>query len=212
MPKQEFSPTQEFIQIADVRDGVVILKNGSLRAILMVSSTNFALKSQQEQDALIFQFQNFLNSLDFQIEFAVHSRKLNISPYLKFLQARIPEQKEELLRIQTQEYIEFIKSFTELQNIMSKTFFVVVPFEKIALKQATGAFSELFGTTKKETFNEEEFLHDKEQLWQRVNAVTIGFRQMGLRSLPLGNEELLELFYNLYNPDETAKKLPTITA
>ena len=120
--------TQDFVPISEVRDGVVMLKDGGLRAILLASSINFALKSEDEQTAFIVQFQNFLNSLDFSVQIFVQSRMLDIRPYVATLEAAYKEQLDDLMRIQIREYIEFVKSFTEAANIMTKNFFVVVPY------------------------------------------------------------------------------------
>ena len=122
------SATQEFVPIKEVRDGIVILKDGGMRAILLCSSLNFALKSEDERNAILLQFQDFLNSLDFSIEILVQSRKLDIRPYLALLEDRETKQENNLLKIQVREYIEFIKNFTESTNIITKHFFIVVPY------------------------------------------------------------------------------------
>ena len=137
--------TQDFVLIESVRDGIVVLKDGSLRAVLMASSLNFALKSEEEQDAIIFQYENFLNSLDFTLQFVVHSRRLNIQPYLDTLAARQNEETQELLRVQITEYIEFVRSFVELSEIVSKTFYIIVPFQPSVAEQHAGLFQKLFG-------------------------------------------------------------------
>src|SRR3989304_9585630 len=129
MQKLQAQSTQQLIDVEAIRDGVVILKSGETRAILMFSSVNLALKSQDEQDALIYQYQNFLNGLDFPVEFVIHSRKLEISDYLTTLAETLKTQDNELLRIQTEEYIDFIRNFVAMQNIMSKTFYVVIPYQ-----------------------------------------------------------------------------------
>src|SRR5438067_801706 len=116
-------PTQEFVPIEEVRDGVLILKDGGLRGVLLASSMNFNLKSEDEKQAILFQFQEFLNSLDFTIEIAIESRLLDIRPYIALLETQYKEQVNDLLKIQTREYIEFIKKFTETTNIMTKSFF-----------------------------------------------------------------------------------------
>src|SRR5882672_670825 len=120
--------TQDFVPVAEVRDGIVVLKDGTLRAILLASSINFALKSEDEQTAFIVQFQNFLNSLDFSCQIFVQSRMLDIRPYVATLEAAYKKQLDDLMRVQIREYIEFVKSFTEAANIMTKNFFVVVPY------------------------------------------------------------------------------------
>src|ERR1700683_4224489 len=120
--------TQDFVPISEVRDGIIVMKDGALRAVLLASSINFALKSEDEQTAFIVQFQNFLNSLDFSVQIFVQSRMLDIRPYIATLEAALKEQLDDLMRIQIREYIEFIRSFTEAANIMTKNFFVVVPY------------------------------------------------------------------------------------
>ena len=127
-PRASNKSTQEFVPISEVRDGIVVLKDGGLRAVLLASSLNFALKSDDEQTAFIVQFQNFLNSLDFTVQIFVQSRMLDIRPYVATLEAAYKQQLDDLMRIQIREYVEFIKSFTEAANIMTKNFFVVVPY------------------------------------------------------------------------------------
>ncbi|MFA6095627.1 MAG: hypothetical protein WC767_02180, partial [Candidatus Paceibacterota bacterium] len=126
--------TQEFVPIKEIRQGVIVLKDGSLRAVVIASSLNFALKSADEQQSIIYQFQNFINSLDFSIQIFIQSRKLDIRPYIALLEGRLKEQVDDLMKIQTREYIEFVKNFTENSNIMTKTFFVVVPYSPPMMK------------------------------------------------------------------------------
>src|SRR5579872_5492184 len=131
--------TQEFVPIKEVRDGIVILKDGSLRALLMASSINLALKSQDEQAAIIAQFQNFLNSLEFSVQFFVESRDLDIRPYIALLEERLAAELDDLMKIQIREYIAFIKDFTERANIMSKNFFIVVPYDPPFIGKGVGS-------------------------------------------------------------------------
>lgn len=196
----------QFLSIDTIREDVVVLKEGGLRVVLMASSLNFALKSTDEQDAITFQYQNFLNSLDFPLQCVIHSRKLNIAPYIDSLRARQKEEDNELLKIQINEYIDFIASFVEMSNIMSKTFYVVVPFTPSILEQK-GIASGLFNMFKSAPVATDAgpFEEQKNQLWQRVDAVVSGLRRMGIRSVPLNTEELIELFYGLYNPSEFEK-------
>jgi len=186
-------PTQQFLEIDQIREGVVVLKNKSLRGILMVSSLNFALKSEEEQTAIIYQFQNFLNSLDFSLEIVIQTRKLNITGYLDKLKEIEKKQENELLKIQTADYRNFIKNLISGGQIMSKNFFVVVPFNLIGLP----------GFKKgKQTISEEEFQRAKSQLWQRMEFVALGLKRCGLESVPLNTSELIELFWGLYHPEE----------
>lgn len=202
--------TQDFIPIESIHDGVVVLMGGqNLRAVLMVSALNFALKSEEEQDALVFQYENFLNSLDFPMQFIVQSRRLNIQPYLDTLGERQKQETNELLKVQITEYMEFVKSFVDLTHIVSKTFYAVVPFQPSAVAQTSGVIknlSHLFGGTKpKPAEQEASFAEWKNQLIQRVDAVSLGLRRLDLRVVMLNTEELIELFYGLYNPTESQR-------
>ncbi|MBI5913148.1 hypothetical protein HY839_01765 [Candidatus Azambacteria bacterium] len=205
--KLQAQATQQLVDVEAIRDGVIILKSGAMRAILMCSSVNLALKSQDEQDALIYQYQNFLNGLDFSVQFVIHSRKLDVTDYLNDLKEALKAQDNELLRIQTEEYIDFIQSFVGMQNIMSKTFLVVIPYSPQEDVKVSFA-NRIFG---KKSFSfvqmsDEEFQKYKTQLWQRVENVISGMRSFGVRAMPLSNTELIELFFDLYNPGETGKQ------
>lgn len=197
---------KQFLAIDTIREDVIILKEGGLRVVLMCSSLNFALKSTDEQDAITYQYQNFLNSLDFPLQFVVHSRKLNINPYIESLRIRQKDEENELLKIQINEYIDFISSFVDATNIMSKTFYAVVPFTPSILEQK-GFAGGIFNIFKSAPAAGEAgpFEEQKNQLWQRVDAVVSGLRRMGVRCAPLNTEELIELFYGLYNPTEFEK-------
>lgn len=193
--------TQEFVPIKEVRNGLIVLKDNSLRAIIMASSINFALKNQDEQASVIYQFQNFLNSLDFPIQISVQSRRLDIKPYLEQLKERERAQTNELLRVQTREYIQFVRQFAESTNIMTKSFFVVVPYAGAIVNVRGG----LFGRNKdkdKEQAEEENIEHKIGQLEQRVGVVEQGLIRTGVRTVRLGSEELIELYYKLFNPGE----------
>lgn len=195
--------TQNFLQISQIKDDVVILKNGGLRAILMCSSVNFALLSSAEQDALIYRFQSFLNSVDFPIQIVVNSRQINLDKYLMNLSELLSKQQNELLKIQTKSYIEFVKSLIQLSNIISKYFYVIVPFEPVSIKKG---FS-LFGASRyKPIYTQSEFEEHKNQLWQRLKHIKIGLESMMVKAEPLNTAELIELFYNLYNPDDKMKE------
>jgi len=195
------APTQQFLEIDKIKEGVVVLRNKSLRGIIMVSSLNFALKSDDEQQAIIYQFQNFLNSLDFPLEISVQSRTLNITGYLDKLKELEKAQENELLKIQTAEYQKFINDLIAGGQILSKNFFVVVPFTFVeipGMKSATG----LFKKPTAEAPNEDQFQRAKSQLWQRMEFVALGLRRCGLSCIPLNTSELIELFWSLYHPEE----------
>jgi len=203
--------TQSFVPIEEVRDGVIVLKDGSLRMILMASSLNFALKSGDEQMAIIAQFQQFLNSLEFSIEFYIQSRELDIRPYVVMLEERKKEQMNDLIKIQTTQYIQFIKDFTEASDIMTKNFFIVVPYARSVFRSA-GGIKEVFSGGKKTSSAKEKieaFEESQTQLLQRAGVVRQGLIRSGVRVVELGTEEIIELFYKIFNPGELEKPIVT---
>jgi type IV secretory pathway VirB4 component len=209
MPKSK--PAQDFIPFREVRDGIVIMKDDSLRGVLMASSLNISLKSQDEQEAIMAQFQNFLNSLEFSLQFYIQSRRLDIRPYLALLEEKEKEQVNELMKIQTREYIEFIRNFTETTNIMSKSFFIVVPYSTNAVsdmekkKFAVPFFSPSASSGQGTKEWLENFEESKTQIEQRVAVVESGLTRLGVRVAQLGTEEIIELFYKIFNPGELDK-------
>jgi hypothetical protein len=207
--KVKAQATQDFVPIKEVRDGVIILKDGALRVLLMASSINLALKSQDEQQAIIAQFQNFLNSLEFTVEFFVQSRDLDIRPYIALLQDRYAQELDELMKIQIREYMAFIKDFTERANIMTKNFFIVVPYDPALINRGGGMLGSLLpgrsgGTT---ALSDEQFEQYRTQLEQRAAVIEQGLVRTGVRVVKLGTEEVIELFYKLFNPGELEKPL-----
>ena len=193
--------SQQFLEIEQIREGVMILRNKALRGVIMVSSLNFALKSEEEQNAIIYQFQNFLNSLDFSIEIVVQSRRLNITGYLNKLKELEEAHENELLKIQTAEYQKFIRDLITGGAIMSKNFFVVVPFTLIEIP-GMKAVKGVLGKQPTAILSEEQFQRAKTQLWQRMEFVALGLRRCGLQCIPLNTSELIELFWSLYHPEE----------
>lgn len=207
-PKVNAQATQEFVPIKEVREGVAILKDGSLRALLMASSINLALKSGDEQQAIINQFQNFLNSLEFTVQFFVESRELDIRPYIALLEGRLATELDDLMKIQIREYITFIKDFTERANIMTKNFFIVVPYDPSFASRGSGLSSFLPGRSSASTaLSNEQFEQYRTQLEQRIAVIEQGLIRTGVRVAPLGTEEVIELFYKLFNPGELEKPL-----
>jgi len=208
---QTSSATQEFVPIKEVRDGIVLLKDGGMRAVLLCSSINFSLKSSDERSAVLMQFRDFLNSLDFSIEIVIQSRKLDIRPYIALLEEREKAQTNNLMKIQVREYIGFIKNFAENTNIMTKHFFIVIPYSPAILNtaQSGGIASRLgFGTKKEKTSAEEaSFDENRSQLEERLLVVEQGLIRSGIRIAKLGTEEVIELFYKAFNPGELEKPL-----
>ena len=204
--------TQEFVPIKEVRDGVVVLKDGSMRGVVLASSLNFSLKSDDERNAIILQFQDFLNSLDFAVEISIQSRRLDIRPYIALLEERYKEQVNDLMKIQTREYIEFVQKFTETTNIMTKSFFVVVSYDPAIINIKGNPATNLF---KKKSSSQEieakqaSFEENRTQLEQRVSVVEQGLVRCGIRVIRLGTEEVIELFYKIFNPGDTEKPIKT---
>jgi type IV secretory pathway VirB4 component len=201
--------TQDFLQFDYIRDDVIVLKSGDVRAILSVPSINFGLKSQEEQDALVYAFQNFLNSLDFDLQIVIHSQRININPYLEDLAERAQTQENELLRSQTLEYIEFIRSFVSETNVMTKSFYVVVPFSLVKAKQKTsGIFSATAtllgqrGAAVSARLSDAEFNTIRTQLLQRVEFVIENLAQLNLSARMLKTAEIVEFLWRLYNPEQ----------
>jgi len=202
--------TQEFVPIKEVRDGVIALKDGGLRAIVLANSVNLSLKSDDEQKATILQFQSFLNTLDFTIQISVQSRRLDIRPYLLLLENREKVQNEPLLKLQTKEYIEFIRNFTDSVSIMTKSFFVVVPYTHTVLKSDSGILKKLFTRKNKEAAEiakQEDFEEKRSQLEERVSVIQQGLSRCGIKSAQLGTEEVVEVFYKVFNPGEVEGKI-----
>jgi len=210
--------TQDFVPIKEIHDGIVVLKDNSLRMVLMASSLNFALKSEDEQQAILFQFQNFLNSLDFTVQFYIQSRQLDIRPYIMLLEERRGLQTSDLMKIQITEYIDFIKKFTETVRIMTKRFFIVVPYTPPLVtaggSQSAFSFFENIVSKRKKSGSEkrqaqtEVFEENRTQLEQRAAVVDQGLSRTGIRVVPLGTEELVELYYKIFNPGEQEKPIP----
>jgi len=198
MPESKSS--QSFVPVKEVRNGTVVLKGGGYRGVLMCSSTNFALKSADEQRAIIGGFQNFLNTLDFSIEIVIHSRKMDIRPYLETLKERESVQQTELMKVQVHEYAQFVKNFIEGADIMTKLFYVIVPYEAI-IGGKVASYLPFFGNkdaVSKEGLTE-GFDQHHAQLSQRMSLVASGLMSTGIRAVPLGTEEVIELLYRSFN-------------
>ena len=201
--------TTRFLDIAEIRDDVVVLKDGTLRAVLLVSSINFALKSEDEQEAIISAYVSFLNALDHPIQIVVQSRKLNIEKYLFELKDREKAQTNELLRAQIVDYQVFIKELVELGEIMSKRFYVVVPFDPFTANRK-GFFArigEIMRPGVAIKLREKQFQERKAGLTLRLNNIIGGLSSMSLAVSQLDTQTLIEMYYLVYNPQtgETQK-------
>ena len=192
--------TQSFLDVAEIKESTIVLQDGSLRAVIVVSATNFSLKSVEEQNALIASYQSLLNSLDFPVQILMQSRRLDINSYLEKMRGIMQEQTNELLRLQTQEYIEYIGKLIEFASIMNKTFYVIVPFSIDAVDTGfIGRLSGLFNPAGNIKVKQSDFEKHRETLFRRVDQVANELSGMGLRTIVLSTEELIELLYNSYN-------------
>jgi type IV secretory pathway VirB4 component len=199
--------TQDFVPIRDVKENVVVLKNGQMCSILLASSINFALKSADEQQGILSSFQSFLNTLDFSIQFYVQSRRLNIEPYLAQLKEREVKQDNDLMRIQLREYMQFIRTFVSEVDVMSKNFFIIIPYNPINLDFASN-LGAVFGKKQSVSIDDVKFGEYRLQLEQRAALVEQGLTRIGVRTIPLQNEELVELYYHIFNPGDPNGSAP----
>lgn len=203
---QNVGSSQDFVPIKEIKDGVIVLDDGTLVSISMVTSINLSLKSADEQTATIQAFQNFLNLLEFPVQICIQSRKLDISPYIQLLENRMREQTNDLVKIQTIEYISFIKSFTEAINVMDKKFFLVISYKPLlATSSKKGFFSTLFSSSKELSEEEQNamfFEEAKNQLEQRISLLSSGLAQTGVRVKRIDTEASIELLYSILNPGE----------
>ncbi len=197
------------LDIAEIREDCVILKDGTLRAVFLVSSINFALKSEDEQNAIIAAYVSFLNALEFPLQIVIQSRKLNIDGYLEKLKQAEKEQANELLKIQIADYREYVKELVEMGDIMSKRFYVTVPYDPLSDKRKGfwSRFSEVLRPGAALKLSGDIFKRRRRDLFARVEHVQMLLSGMGLTSVILDTQSLIELYYNIYNPEiaETEK-------
>lgn len=202
-PKKQVGSTQDSLKFAEIHNDTIILKDGNLRQVLICSSINFALKSEQEQNAIVFQYQNFLNSLSFPLQILMQSKKLDLGNYLTKLGEKANSQTNELLRAQTLDYIDFIKRLINLANIMDKRFYVVVPY------MVPPKMEPLKNPMQKDVspiLTADEFESYKKELQQRVQVIESGLGSIGIRTAVLNTQQLIELLYGVYNPEEASKE------
>lgn len=195
--------TQHFLDIAEIKEDTVILKDGTLRAVLLVSSINFSLKSEEEQNAIIAAYIGFLNFLEFPLQIVIQSRKLDIDGYLDRLKKIEKEQTNELLRMQTSEYRQYVGELVDIGDIMNKRFYVVVPYDPASDKQKSWMkrFFGLFTAARDVKLGKDEFSKRRHSLFQRVEHILTGLASMSLKAVVLDTQSLIELYYNTYNPD-----------
>ncbi len=195
--------SQNFVPIKSIREGIIYLGDNEYRSIVMVSSINLSLKGENEQTAILSQFQNFFNSLDFPIQIYSKSRRTDIDPYLKSLNERLNVVGGELIKLQIVEYIAYIKSFTEENNIMNKQFYIIVPYLAPAINS-----SNLMGFGEKKDETEiAGFYRIKEQMYERMSVVKSGLSRCGLKTTDMDTESLIQLYYEILNPSASSKTL-----
>jgi len=193
---------QKYLDISEIKNDCIVMKDGTLRAVLLVSSINFALKSEEEQKAVIQAYVQFLNTIEHPFQIVIQSRPFDISPYLAQLDQLRKAQTNELLKSQMADYIDYVKELTELGEIMSKRFYVVVPYNPAGDKQR-GFFSrlsEVFSAAMVVKLKAERFTRYRESLFRRADRTISAFSSMGINAVPLDTQSLIELFYNIYNP------------
>lgn len=193
-------PIQYFLEIKDVKEDVAILKDGSLRVILLVSSLNFALKSSEEQEAIIYQFQNLLNSLDFFCQIVVHTQRLNLTGYTEKLKELEENQQNKLLKNHTKGYRKFIEKLIASGTIMTKSFYLILPLYPVEVEGLIFKRSQKEKTLKGLSLTESQFQKCKTILLQRVEFLSLGLKRCGLNAVLLKSEQIIELFWNLHHP------------
>jgi len=197
-------PSQRFLDIAEIKEDVVIMKDGTIRAVLLVSSINFALKNVDEQNAIVQAYMGFLNSIDFPLQVVVQSRRMNIDDYLHSLQEAERTQQNELLRAQITDYREYVRQLVQLGDIMQKRFYVVVPLDAAVATTKRNFFtrlSELLTPSGLIRLSDERFQEHRKNLMLRVNSVVAGLSSMSLNAVVLDTQSLIELYYTVYNPE-----------
>ena len=211
-PSKPGPSTKKYLDIGEIKEDVVIMKDGTLRVVLLVSSINFALKSEEEQNAIIAGYVQFLNSIDFPLQIVIQSRRLNVERYINRLKEEEKKQTNELLKMQIVDYRQFVGELIEMGDIMSKSFYVIVPYSPFTNKQK-GFFDklkEVISPVSAINMSKKKFTKRKRDLMLRVESVKSGLQSMGVQSVALDTQSLIELYYNAYNPDlmDTEKMTP----
>lgn len=195
--------TTAHLNIAEIKQDTLIMKDGSVRAVILVSSVNFALKSEDEQNALIAGYVTMLNMLEYPLQILIQSRKMNIDDYLNDLEERARVQTNELLKIHTQDYLSYVREIITIGNIMSKKFYIIIPYDPGGhsrpsfIHRAIGVFM----PTKVIRLKEAVFTKYRAYLDKRIDNVLSGLSNLSLRAVRLDTESLIELFYSTFNPD-----------
>ncbi len=199
---KKYKSVQQYLDIAEIRDDIVIMKNGTIRAILMVGSINFALKNEDEQNAIISSYVSFLNNINFPLQIVVQSRRFNIEKYIKSLKEKEKEQTNELLKKQISEYIVYIQELIEIGHIMNKKFYLSIPYNPLSDTHKTfvDSIKEVLSPIKLVKMNKKRFNRYKKEIDRRVNTIISALTSIGLNTVQVDTQGLIELFYNTYNP------------
>ena len=211
-PPSNKTSTQNALEIAEVRDGIVIMNDGSFRAVVMCQSINFDLMSPEERESVEYAYQGFLNSLYFDVQIFIRSTRVDIRPYLEKLDKIRSEHDNMLLALLMEDYIHYMALIAEQTNIMDKKFYVVIDYHSIidtqkAIKASKGFFSTILGKKEQRVvINESEMEAAKTELKNRIQTVMAGLQQCGVNSIPLDTQELIELYYDAYNPDTATRQ------
>ncbi len=211
-PKSNPNSTQNSLKIAELKEGMVIMKDGTFRAVISCKSINFDLMSTREKEAIEFSYQSFLNSLFFPIQILVRSKKVDIGPYLEKLVKIRSEQDNMLLNVLMDDYINYIDLLSQKANIMEKTFYVVLPYypngDLENIKQQTkNLFTKISSTPVHEVkINKNNYDKAKEEIQNRVNVIISGLESIGVQAKQLNTKELGQLYYSFYNPDTSVNE------
>jgi hypothetical protein len=208
--KKNIGSSQDFVPIKEIKDGIAILDDGTLVSISLVTSVNISLKSAEEQASTIAAFQSFINILEFPVQISIQSRKLDIEPYLEVLESRLKDQENEIIKLQTIEYISFIKNFTDSINIMDKQFFLVVSYKPVIVSPTKGGIISLFSKSTQEQSDRSSravFVEARTQLEQRVGLLSSGLSRTGVKIKKLDTESTLEVFYSIFNSGDNKYKI-----
>lgn len=211
MAAQNLTPasTQDHLDIADIRDNIVILKNGNACGVLQTNAVNFDLLSESEQDALIFAYASLLNSLSFPIQIVIRSKRMDISSYLEKLEEAREAQTNSRLQKQIVRYAEFVKDLIAKNNVLDKRFYVVIPFSE--LKVGSLAPGQVLFGKKRVFFDKWAVLEKaKTQLAPKQEQLIKQLSRIGIKAKVLNTQELVELFYDIYNPNSSAEQKVSI--
>ena len=208
--KSPTKTTQKFVDISEIRDGIIVMPDGSMRVIMLTSAINFELKSETEQNSMVYAFASFLNSLDFPIQILVQSRRLELDDYLRKLADKASIEPNELIRLQIIDYVDFVRKLISIANIMDKKFYIVIPYYTTTIKKP-GIMDAIMGTKTTTKVSPKDFETGKGVLLRRAESAAGGLRGLGIRSMQLKTQEIIELLYNLYNPETGLRqKIPSI--